>query len=58
MRGGRLLPAGLASSVSSGTLASDNLALSYLYGSSRAIAALGDPFWRGHYANHRSSSVR
>jgi hypothetical protein len=29
----------------------DNIALSYLYGSSRAIAALGDPFWRVHYAH-------
>jgi hypothetical protein len=32
------------------TLASDNIALGYLYGSSSALAALGDPHWRGHYA--------
>ncbi|WP_437675336.1 LamG domain-containing protein [Sorangium sp. So ce131] len=30
----------------------DNIAMAYLYGSSKAVAAMGDPFWRGHYAHH------
>lgn len=33
------------------TLPSDNILLSYLYGSSSALAGLGDPHWRGHYAH-------
>jgi hypothetical protein len=36
----------------SGTLASDNVLMAYLYGNSQAIAGSGDPFTRGHYANH------
>jgi hypothetical protein len=30
---------------------SDNVLMAYLYGSSQAIAASGDPAWRGHYSN-------
>jgi len=33
-------------------LASDNVALAYLYGKSGALAALGTPSVRGHYANY------
>ena len=43
---------GSASYVDTGIAPADNLALSYLYGSSKALAALGDPSWRGHYANY------
>jgi hypothetical protein len=41
-----------ASWVDTGVAASDNLSLSYLYGSSKALAVSGDPTWRGHYGNH------
>jgi hypothetical protein len=37
--------------VSSNTLPSDNILLSYLYGSSKALAAMGAPFWRGTYGH-------
>ena len=43
---------GSPSTTDAPVLAGDNLAVSYLYGSSKALAALGDPNWRGHYANH------
>jgi hypothetical protein len=33
-------------------LPSDNIMVNYLYGSSSALAALGDPHWRGHYAHY------
>jgi hypothetical protein len=40
-------------SVSNAAVAVDgNVLMSYLYGASQAIAASGDPFWRGHYAKH------
>jgi hypothetical protein len=39
------------SKVTSGTAVENNLAASYLYGSSRALAATGDEFDRGHYAH-------
>jgi hypothetical protein len=29
-----------------------NLAVAYVYGSSNAVAVMGDPFWRGHYAHY------
>jgi hypothetical protein len=29
----------------------DNILGAYLYGASQALAGLGDPFWRGHYAS-------
>jgi hypothetical protein len=29
-----------------------SVGVAYLYGPSSAIAVLGDPFWRGHYAHH------
>jgi hypothetical protein len=35
-----------------GWYASDNVLLGWLYGSSQAVAGSGDPFTRGHYANH------
>jgi hypothetical protein len=35
----------------SGVMASDNVMLAYLYGSSQALAVTGDPFNRGHYAD-------
>jgi len=31
---------------------SENVLLAFLYGSSQAVAGSGDPFTRGHYANH------
>jgi hypothetical protein len=34
-----------------GIMASDNVMLAYLYGNSQALAATGDPFVRGHYAD-------
>jgi hypothetical protein len=34
-----------------GLFVSDNVLLAYLYGSSRALAASGNPSWRGHYAH-------
>ena len=33
-------------------LPSDNVLLAFLYGNSQSIAGSGDPFTRGHYANH------
>jgi len=30
----------------------DNILVNYLYGSSSALASLGDPHWRGHYAQY------
>jgi hypothetical protein len=33
------------------TSPAENIAVSYLYGSSKALAAMGDPHWRGHYAH-------
>jgi hypothetical protein len=33
------------------TLVSNNIMAAYLYGSSKALASLGDPTWRGHYAH-------
>ena len=29
---------------------SDNILLGYLYGGSKALAAMGAPFWRGEYS--------
>lgn len=41
---------GSPSAVDTTVFPDGNLTVSYLYGSSNAVAALGDPFWRGHYA--------
>jgi len=30
----------------------DNIMGSYLYGSSQALAVMGDPFWRGRFAHY------
>jgi hypothetical protein len=35
-----------------GTQASSNIMVSYLYGTSKTVASLGDPHWRGHYAHY------
>jgi hypothetical protein len=35
-----------------GTMASSNIMLAYLYGSSKAVASLGAPQWRGHYGHY------
>jgi hypothetical protein len=35
-----------------GTMASTNIMLAYLYGSSKAVASLGAPAWRGHYGHY------
>jgi hypothetical protein len=34
------------------TMASSNIMLAYLYGTSKSVASLGDPHWRGHYAHY------
>jgi hypothetical protein len=34
-----------------GTMASTNIMLSYLYGTSAAVASLGAPAWRGHFGH-------
>jgi hypothetical protein len=41
---------GSPSFVDTGATVQANVMMSYLYGSSQAIAASGDPFWRGHDA--------
>lgn len=43
---------GSTSYLSTPPLPSDNIALAYLYGSAKALASMGDPFQRTHYANH------
>jgi hypothetical protein len=42
---------GSPSFVDTAAFVSDSVAAAYLYGSSNAVAVLGDPFWRGHYAH-------
>jgi len=43
---------GSPSYVNTGHLPSSNVAVSYLYGSSKAVASMGSAFDRSHYGNH------